>query len=108
MCESCYEEAGKPVIINDKTIHAATLIQKIYDSVGGGAGGYAHIVVDDWNLNDSSIEFCLQRAIEGEGEKDISEECRQACLSCLNFMKILTLEERHSSMAIQSGFVSIE
>jgi hypothetical protein len=63
MCEQCYIDAGSPSIINEKTEHAARLIESIYDSPEGGVGGYAHIIVDDWNLDDDSIDFCLNEAI---------------------------------------------
>lgn len=52
MCYGCYEEAGKPAIVNDKIKKAAELVKNLYKQDGCGAGGYAHIVTDDWNLED--------------------------------------------------------
>jgi len=51
MCKGCWEEAGSPAIINTKTRAVAKLIDDVYSY--SGAGGNAHIVVDDWNLEDS-------------------------------------------------------
>jgi len=44
MCYGCYEEAGKPAIVNYKTKKAAELIKDLYEQDGCGVGGYAHIV----------------------------------------------------------------
>ena len=104
MCYGCYQEAGKPAVINEKTKRAAELINEIYEQDDCGAGGYAHIVVDDWNLDDSDIDFCINEA--NKGEYDISEEGKLACLNCLHFLKDLSEDERYSAMAIADGFLS--
>lgn len=88
-----------------KTKKAAELINEIYEQYDCGAGGYAHIVVDDWNMDDSSIDFCINAA--NEGEYDISEEGRQACLNCLNYLKELSEDERYSAMAIHDNFLEV-
>jgi hypothetical protein len=103
MCETCWTERGGHKIINEKTIKAAELIQAIYDSEDGGAGGYAHIVVDDWNLDDSSINFSLSAIKKG----DLSEDTGQACNECLTFMKGLSYEERVSAMGLQNEYFNI-
>ena len=104
MCYGCYEEAGKPAIVNEKTKKAAELIKEIYEQDDCGAGGYAHIVVDDWNLGDGDIDFCIDAA--NKGSYDISEEGKQACLNCLNYLKELSENERYSAMAINRQFVT--
>lgn len=103
MCETCWSERGSHKIVSEKTTKAAELIQAIYDSEDGGAGGYAHIVVDDWNLEDESIDFSLNAINEG----DLAAETGHACLECLTFLKGLTWEERVSAMAIQNGYFSL-
>lgn len=100
MCYTCWEEAGKPSILNDKTIKAAELINEIYYTEDGGAGGNAHLVVDDWNLDDSSIDYCIK-----DRQNDIAEETIEACDKCLQFLKTLSMEERHSAMAISCDFL---
>lgn len=105
MCYNCYEEAGKPAIINEKTKKAAELINEIYEQEDCGVGGYAHIVVDDWNLDDSNIDFCINAA--NEGKYDISEDGRQACLKCLHYLKELSEDERYSAMAIHDNFLEV-
>lgn len=106
MCYGCYEEAGKSAIVNEKTKKAAKLINDIYEQEDCGAGGYAHTVVDDWNLEDSNTDFCINAA--NVGEYDISEDGRLACLNCLNYLKELSIDERYSAMAIHSKFIRLE
>jgi hypothetical protein len=101
MCANCWTERGGHKIVNERTIKAAELIQTVYDSEDGEAGGYAHIVVDDWNLDDSDIDFCLNT------KGSLPEETATACVECLNFLKALSYEERVSAMAIHSGHIKI-
>lgn len=103
MCETCWTERGGHQIVSEKTIKAAELIQAIYNSEDGGAGGYAHIVVDDWNLEDESIDFSLNAIKEGY----LAAETGQTCLECLTFMKGLTWEERVSAMAIHREYIKM-
>jgi hypothetical protein len=103
MCQECYIENGSPRIDNEKTQKAADLIDAVYSLPNGGAGGYAHIVLDDWNLDDSSIDLCIEAA--KEGKYDLGEEVQKASLECMQFMKELTMEERASAMAITSGYM---
>lgn len=104
MCYGCYEEAGKPKILNEEVKKAADLIGKLYEHPDCGAGGYAHVVTDDWNLEDGSIDFCIKEA--EKGEYDIDEEGRQLCLSILNQLKSLSKDERYSSLALADGFIN--
>ncbi len=106
MCFNCYLDAGQPAIINEKTQKAAELISEIYHHDGCIAGGYAHVVIDDWNLDDYSIDYCIGSATHSEF--DISQSGRQACLECLTFLKELTMDERASALAIADGFLSTQ
>jgi hypothetical protein len=38
------------------------LIQEYYSTDGNAAGGYLHIVLDDGNLEDDDIIFCIEQA----------------------------------------------
>lgn len=104
MCYGCYEEAGKPRIVNEEVEKAADLVRKLYNQPGCGAGGYAHIVTDDWNLKDNHIDFCIQETDKAENE-GMSEESKQVCLDVLNQFKKLSLDERYSALAIVDGFI---
>lgn len=104
MCYGCYEEAGKPAISNEKTKKAAELARKIYENDSCGAGGYAHVVTDDWNLDDENVDFSIKAAKDKEYER-IPEKARQDCLTFLEFFKELTMDERASAMAMVDGFI---
>jgi hypothetical protein len=101
MCRNCWVEAECPRIVTEKTLIGADLIQAIYDTDDGGAGGIAHIVVDDWNLDDNSINYCLK-----EKDSGLCEETVKASIACLIYLKTLTHEERYSAMAIQSKYIN--
>lgn len=106
MCESCWEEYGKPDIVNEKTEAAAVLVQQVYDAIGGGMGGSLHIVLDDWNLEDDSINWCLTQFDECKvsfedktfnvGLTDLEQACAAAFLG-------MSMEERASTLAKFDG-----
>ena len=105
MCYGCYEEAGEPAIINEATQAAAALIAKVYEF--SMAGGNAHIVVDDWNLEDSDIRWCLDTAL-AENVHKADEEQLAAEKACLEALLALKPAERASAMALHGGFISQE
>jgi len=107
MCYTCWVEAGKPRIKNKKTLWAAELIDAVYSNDDCGVGGYAHIVLDDWNLDDDDIDFCITQA-EKEVYDNIGEQGRLVCLACLRHLKTLTMEERFSALALQDNFIAVE
>jgi len=69
MCENCWTELGIDPVVNAKVIRAYKLISEVYESEHGGAGGAGHIVFDDWNVDDSSIDYCLICCDDPEHEK---------------------------------------
>lgn len=100
----CWETAGKPSVINPKTIEAAKLIDDVYEETH--AGGYLHVAVDDWNLEDHSLAFC-KNCVE-ENSEAYTEESIEAQTKCLNALTLLTTEERYSAMAIHNGFIKTD
>ncbi len=108
MCENCWIERGGHSIVNKRTIKGSNLIADLYATEDGGAGGYAHVVVDDDNLEDRSIDFCLESAEKNEFKDDICQETRKASIKCLSYLKKLSFEERSSALAIYNGFVVYE
>lgn len=105
MCIGCYEDAGSPAIINEKTKKAAELIQAIYSHEYGCVGGTAHIVVDDWNLSDEDIDWCIEHS---KTDDYYCKELVKLCVDCLIYLKTLTLDERHSTMAISNGIINVK
>lgn len=41
----------------------APLVRALYASPGGGVGCCLHIVLDDGNVDDKSVDFCLRTAL---------------------------------------------
>lgn len=103
MCSNCWIDNGSSKIYNEEVEKAADLIDELYECEDGGVGGYAHIVTDDWNLEDHSIDWCIEAAEKGE-YKHLNEECRQASLKALQQLRKLSEEERYSALALSSGF----
>ena len=58
MCETCWREYGSPQIINPLIRRAEKLIARVYEH--GSVGGNLHIVIDDWNIEDEHIKFCIK------------------------------------------------
>lgn len=101
MCYSCYEEYGKPAIVTDEIRQAAKLIEKVYDF--SGVGGHLHIVLDDWNISDDSLDFC-DRHIDAEGY-DCPQGQIEAELACLNAFRKLSISHRAAALALHEGFL---
>lgn len=103
MCFNCFINKMAKPFVNEQVIACAKLIDRVYSYTA--TGGNAHIVVDDWNLEDHSINFCIESI---KNEKDVSPEERIAVEECLFAMKELTEDERHCAMGIHDGFINIE
>jgi hypothetical protein len=104
MCYNCYEEHGSPTIVNEGTEKAAKLIAAVYEY--SCVGGNCHIVLDDFNIKDRHIDWCLETALS----KNVHEaDVKQLALEreCLEAMKALTISERASALAIHEGWLEI-
>lgn len=90
MCEGCYEEYGRPQP-DDAARAVVPLISAVYEAscVGGGL----HIVVDDWNLEDESLHWCLRQTLS-----DDERRCGEA-------LAALSLEQRAAALAIYDRFI---
>lgn len=83
------------IVLNDAVLAAADAVNELYEV--HAAGGSAHIVTDDWNLENHSIEFCIGYA-KDEGD-DIA-------LDVLHLFKELRVGERATALAIFDGYLS--
>lgn len=94
MCDGCYREYGSPKIDNQLVRDASEAVKELYYC--HGAGGGMHIVTDDWNLEDDSIDFC------GKFMRDYHHRGPDACeIRVYELFKMLTIEERASALARQ-------
>lgn len=64
MCHDCWVGYGSPKLRNNGVTLALSLLDELYDT--SLSGGDLHIVVDDWNLKDSNIEWCLSNTIKDD------------------------------------------
>lgn len=103
MCKNCWVSAGSPKIVSEKTKRVADLINELYNH--SLVGCYAHVVTDDWNLEDGSIDFCLESARKNEYSEHYNEAAKSVSIACLEAMKTLTMAERYSAMAIHEGYI---
>ena len=102
MCYDCWASYGKPIIINGIINRLAKLIDVLYKY--HGAGGGLHIIVDDWNLEDSHVEFCEQNIAKEEYIKLCPKTRLNTEKACIKLLKSLSIQERASALALQRGF----
>lgn len=102
MCQSCWRESGSPKIDNQKVRDAQPLISDVYEF--HGAGGSLHIVLDDSNIDDSDINFCLTSI--AENKRGYPPEQIEAERKCGEHFLSMTVEERSSALALSSGYWS--
>lgn len=103
MCEGCYEEYGRPTIITDKTMAAASLVRRVYEF--SCVGGNLHIVLDDWNLQDENLQFCMDEIKKGGYEGRDSPEELAAETECCEAFIALNMDERASALALHEGYL---
>ena len=103
MCEACWIDAGSPMIRNEQTEAAADLIRKLYalEPVGGNC----HIVTDDWNLEDSGIDYCLT-CCDDPDQRSATYHAIASSIEreVLTTLRAMTLDERYSALAMFDGF----
>jgi hypothetical protein len=101
MCLDCYKERGKPKIKNKKVNAAVDALVNLYEK--HLVGGRLHIVTDDWNICDSSLDFCKnsQGTTHMNYEFGYFDELEKEAYEKL---KVLTIQERASALAIFWGY----
>lgn len=89
MCMGCYvSEYGAPSAMHDSTADVVRLIGEVYAENSGGGG--LHIVLDDWNLEDDHVQWCIDNA-----------DLTPTELRCAELMQAMTLEERATALALR-------
>lgn len=99
MCYGCWEEAEKPVKITPAVLACVPLVKQLYEF--SCVGGPAHNVTDDWNIEDDSIDWCL----ENGGHPEDSAEERGAANAVLHAMKVMDEDERLTTLALFDGYI---
>lgn len=93
MCRGCWEEEGSPAIVNDRTKLVAGFLE-----VDAAEFCCLHIVTDDFNIDDSHIDFCVEQA---------QKEKHPTCEALALYFRDLSKDERGSALAIYEGFVAV-
>lgn len=100
MCQGCYAEAGSPKPQNAATISVAALVCNVYSY--SSVGGNAHIVLDDWNVDDEAIDWCLTVALS-DNVHEADRHQLEAERLCLEAMRALPLDQRYAALAVAEG-----
>jgi hypothetical protein len=99
MCSACWSEEGEPAINTPAVREAAAAVEAVYNH--SCVGGNLHIVLDDWNIEDDSLEFCRVQIERGDHG---TEEERATERRCHDLMRALSVPERASALALYSGY----
>ena len=97
MCEGCWHKYGSPRADTPGMHAVQPLLRALYDR--HAAGGWAHIVTDDWNIEDEHIVWCLENAMPDGWPLDAWTLADPV----LHAMKALTMDERASALALFWG-----
>lgn len=100
MCQTCWEDHDSPTINTPAVRNAAELIHRVYQHEP--AGGYLHVVIDDWNLDDHSLNVCIQDIHDNELNYEPHRTALQA--ECAEALRALTTAERASALALEDGY----
>lgn len=89
MCETCWQEAGRPSIIDDEVRAVRRMIDRADES--GISCELTRIVIEDWNVDDGNLETALK-------------ELRELVLGVEMMLK-MPAEKRLSALALADGLI---
>lgn len=90
MCLGCWQAWGKPAHTSPAIEAAAHLVRALYAE--DCSGGLAHIVTDDWNIEDGSIDWCLRH-------EDAALPKNATAVACLRALRALSEDDRAAVLA---------
>jgi len=85
MCINCWKERGAPKIDNSNVREAVRQIDRVYHF--HSAGGGLHIVLDDFNIDDDDLDWCLNKGRLSSVER-----------RCASHLRKMTVSERASAV----------
>jgi hypothetical protein len=95
MCDNCVrrevEAAGGWPPITDQIRAAGTLVAELYEH--HAVGGPLHIVTDDYNVEDTHLDFCADWLAKSTDE-DYSSTVRRVSAEILAMLRPMTPAER--------------
>ena len=99
MCIGCWERHHAPTLDSPAIREAARLIGVVYEY--HGAGGWLHVVVDDFNIETEHVQWCVEHAHDYPSET-LEEDA--ACRACAAALLKLSVPERASALAMHDGY----
>lgn len=85
-----------PTELADASPRVMELATAIYATPDGAVGGGLHIVLDDWNIEDEQIEWCLDNE---HPLTPVEDECARLLLG-------MTFDQRAATLARWYGFTT--
>lgn len=89
MCDQCVRDHGGLAQATPEIIAAARAIERAY--AFAPTGGRGHIVLDDYNVEDESIDWCLGPECDKYASEDPEEEA--AVMEALRVVRALPTEQ---------------
>lgn len=80
----------------------APLLSALYETLGEGCGGLAHVVVDDHNYNDLCIDYVIDYCNEPENKNRLD---RYLVLCLMDYLREMTEEQRKLCMEFLSEVI---
>ena len=101
MCFGCWNDMGRPAEFTADTMKAVAAVQRLYEL--NCVGGPAHIVTDDWNIEDEDIASCGTDEASGDDPPEVIEAARVV----LALFSPMTEAQRATVLAINDGFLPV-
>lgn len=95
MCTSCWQAYGMPSHTSPAIQEAADLVRAVYAE--HPAGGLTHCVLDDWNLDNDSLDWCLHHEEAGLPE-------HASAIACMRAFRALSEDDRAAALAWAEGY----
>ena len=95
MCRDCWEDYGSPTIWSDGIVLTGRLIDALYSQGDATTGGPLHAFLANWNIDTDPTPHDIE---------NFSLSTRVLAQSIAELMTAMTIEERASTLALQSGF----
>lgn len=90
MCVGCWKGAGSPKSAKESVRQTTAAVEEVYEE--SAVGGNLHIVLDDYNVCDSDLDWCGLKPLT------LAEQ------ECLRLLRGLSLQERTAAIALYDGF----
>jgi hypothetical protein len=102
MCMSCWETAGRPDEMTERTTEFLKLVDVLY--VDHSTGGPLHAELDDWNVDGTFTTEYLDMHATEENFAALTYLVERIC----DLANRMTPNQRRAALAIRDGFLALE